>query len=661
MNNETSASFAVTDVKSRLKQGKVVTAHEAVQIIRDGDTIAMDGFIGMCAPEEILVELENIFLETGSPKNLSIIIPSTSGDGKDKGLNRLAHTGLLKRVTAGHFGMIPKVGKLAVDGTIEAYNFPQGVLAGMYVDIASGRPRTISKVGLGSFVDPRIEGGKIGPATKDDLVEVITFDGEEYLAYKHQPLNVAILRGTTADIDGNITMEKEALVLEVLYAAMAVKNQGGLVIVQVERIADRHTLNPRDVKIPGILVDCVVVSKPENHFQTSTTFYNPAYSCEFRVPAASITPLILSDRKVIARRAAFELRPNMIVNLGIGMPEGVASVANEEGILDYITLTAEAGTIGGIPAGGLDFGAAVNADCLYGMNSQFDFYDGGGLHLACLGSAQVDETGNVNVSRFGPKLAGCGGFIDISQNTKKIIFTGLFTAGAEIEVKNGKLKIIQEGKTKKFVKSVEQITFSSLTALRNKNDVLFITERCVFSLTGEGLELIEVAPGIDIEKDILANMDFKPIIKNPQLMDERIFNDALMDLNDELLSIPIPERFSYDSNNNILYVNFARLNIRTKKEVDLIKTSLESLFASIGKKVNAVVNYDKFSIAPELESYYIGTVENIVKSYYEKVTRYTSSVFLRMMIEYELEKRGFKNSVYKTLDEAKEALIKERE
>ncbi len=661
MNNLNPANFAVTDVKSRLKQGKVVTAHEAVKIIRDGDTIAMDGFIGMCAPEEILVELEKQFLETGSPKGLSIIIPSTSGDGKEKGLNRLAHAGLLKRVTAGHFGMIPKVGKLAVEGAIEAYNFPQGVLAGMYADIAAGRPRTISKVGLGSFVDPRIEGGRIGPATKDDLVEVVTFDGEEYLAYKHQPLNVAILRGTTADVDGNITMEKEALILEVLNAAMAVKNQGGLVIVQVERIADRHALNPRDVRIPGILVDCVVVSKPENHFQTSKTFYNPAYSCEFRVPAASITPLKLSDRKIIARRAAFELRPNMIVNLGIGMPEGVASVANEEGILDYITLTAEAGTIGGIPAGGLDFGAAINADCLYGMNSQFDFYDGGGLHLACLGSAQVDERGNVNVSRFGPKLAGCGGFIDISQNTKKIIFTGLFTAGAEIEVEKGKLKIVKEGKTKKFVKSVEQITFSSATALKNKNTVLYITERCVFSLTDEGLELIEVAPGVDIGKDILANMDFRPVIKNPQLMDERLFSDTLMELNDELLSIPIPERFRYDPGNNILYVNFERLNIRTRKEVDLIKTSLESLFASIGRKVNAVVNYDKFSIAPELESYYIGTVENIVRSYYEKVTRYTSSVFLRMMIEYELDKRGFKNSVYKTLDEAKDALSKPEE
>ncbi|MFA6034964.1 MAG: CoA-transferase, partial [Myxococcota bacterium] len=402
-------SPVISDIKSKMKRGKLVPADDAVRLIADGDTVVFDGFVGACVPDELIIAIESRFIRDGSPKGLTFLNTSALGDGRDGGINRLAHEGIVRRMIAGHWGLTPKLGRLAMDGLIEAYNFPQGVISHMLRDIAAGNPRTISRVGLGTFVDPRLGGGRINGRTTEELVELLQFDGKEYLAYKTMPVNVALLRGTTADLDGNITMEHEAVTLEVLPAAMAARNSGGVVIVQVERIADRHSLKPRDVKIPGMLVDCVVVARPGNHRQTAAEIYSPAFSGEFRVPLASVEAMPMGDRKIIARRAAMELRPNMVVNLGIGMPEGVASVANEEGVLDYLTLTAESGTIGGIPAGGLNFGAATNMDCLLDMHTQFDFYDGGGLDLACLGMAQMDGEGDVNVSRFGPKLAGCGG------------------------------------------------------------------------------------------------------------------------------------------------------------------------------------------------------------------------------------------------------------
>ncbi|MFY9386687.1 MAG: acyl CoA:acetate/3-ketoacid CoA transferase, partial [Smithellaceae bacterium] len=553
MSEKRIVSPVIADIRAGMKRGKIVSLDDAIRVIRDGDTLAIDGFVGY-SPEELLEGLEQRFLKTGEPKNLTLIFAAGIGDSREKGMTRLAHDGLIRRVIAGHLGLAPGLQKLALAGKIECYNFPQGVITHMYRDIAKHHPRTISAVGLGTYVDPRLGGGKVNTATTEDMVELISFDGREFLAYKTTPINVAFLRGTTADMDGNITMEKEPLVLEVLPLAMAAKNSGGFVIVQVERIADRHALNPRQVKIPGILVDCVVVAKPENHWQTFGTAYNPAFSGELKIPSASVEPLPMDERKIIARRAAFELSPNMVVNLGIGVPEGLAGVANEEGIFDYLTLTAEAGTIGGIPAGGINFGTATNMDCLISMHQQFDFYDGGGLDLACLGLAQMDARGNVNVSRFGTKLAGCGGFIDISQNAKKIVFAGTFTSGGlEVGIQDGRLHIVREGSVKKIIKAVEQITFSGETARRGNQLIYYVTERCVFQLRPEGVELIEIAPGIDLEKDILGQMDFQPIVKNPQLMDERIFKPVPMGLKDDLLSIPIEERLSYDPATNIFY------------------------------------------------------------------------------------------------------------
>jgi len=659
MNQKGIVSPIIADIRSGMKRGKIVSGDDAIRVIRDGDTVCLDGFMGGVVPEELLSGLERRFLETGGPRNLTLVYASGIGDGKERGANRLAHEGLVKRVIAGHWGLVPKLQRLALDNKIEAYNFPQGVITHILRDSAGHAPRTITHVGLGTFVDPRMQGGKVNAVTTEDLVEVITFDGREYLAYKTLSVQVALLRGTTADMDGNITMEREALTMDALSVAMAAKNSGGFVIVQVERIAERGALNARHVKIPGMLVDCVVVSKPENHWQTYGGYYNPAFSCEFKVPTASIEPLVLDERKIIARRVAFELQPNMVVNLGIGMPEGVANVANEEGIFDFLTLTAEAGTIGGIPSGGLDFGTATNMDCLVDMHFQFDFYDGGGLDLACLGLAQMDSRGNVNVSRFGPKLAGCGGFIDISQTAKKIVFAGTFTAGAaELAVEDGKLKIVKEGAFKKLVRDVEQITFSGLTAQAGSQQIYYITERCVFALTKEGVELVEIAPGIDLAKDILAQMDFKPIVRNPRVMDERIFKPAPMGLKDDLLSVPIHDRITYDQETNIFYVNFEGLAVRTRNDIEAIRQRVTEVCAPLAKRVKTIVNYDNFSIAPELEDEYIKMVKFVVSKYYSDVTRYTTSAFLRMKLGDELKRRHLAPHIFQTKEEARKALEK---
>jgi len=517
--------------EKRTDNNKIITAQEAVALIEDGATVATGGFVGIGFPEELAVALEEQFLQSKKPSGLTLMYAAGQGDGGKRGVNHFGHEGLVKRVIGGHWGLVPQLQKLAVENKIEAYNLPQGVLSHLYRDIAAKKPRTISAVGLETFVDPRNGGGKFNACTTEELVELIQFDGKDYLAYKTFPINVALLRGTTADTDGNISFEKEALILESRSIAMAVKNSGGIVIVQVERIARKGSLNARNVIIPGIMVDYIVVSQPKHHWQTFAIEYNPAFSCETKVPMESIPAMEMNERKIISRRAAFELTPRSVVNLGIGLPEGISSIANEEGIGDYITLTAEPGVIGGLPAGGLNFGAATNTDAVISQPEQFDFYHGGGLDMAFLGMAQVDKFGNLNVSKYGTRLTGAGGFIDISQNAKQVIFVGTFTTGGlKVVNENGKMVIIQEGKNRKFVEQVEHITFSGKYATRRKQPVLYVTERCVFSLTPEGMELIEIAPGIDLEKDILAQMDFKPLIKNLQLMDERIFGIAPMGL-----------------------------------------------------------------------------------------------------------------------------------
>ncbi len=617
-----------------MRQGKIVSASDAVQIIKTGDTVAFGGFIGIGFAEEISIALLDRFIETGEPNNLTFLFASGIGDGNRKGLNRLACEGLVRRVICGHYGLTPALVKLVMENKIEAYNLPQGVISSMYRDIAAKRPRTITPVGLGTFVDPRDSGGKLNSITKEDLVELIEFDGKEYLSYKPISIDIAILRGTTADTDGNISMEKEALTLDGLSMAMAAKNSGGFVLVQVERFADRGALPMRSIKIPGILVDCVTVAKPENHLQTYATAYNPAYAGEYRVPLASIPSLPLDERKIISRRAALELSQNNVVNLGIGVPEGIANIAAEEGILSLLTLTAEPGVIGGIPSGGLNFGAATNVDALIDQAYQFDYYDGGGLDAAFLGLAQADVRGNLNVSRFGPKLAGAGGFINISQNAGKVIFMGTFTAGdLKTEVKNCELIILQEGKNKKFVKQVEQITFSGKVAADNNKAVLYVTERCVFRLCKEGLELTEIAPGIDLQKHILEQMEFEPIMnETPKTMDLRIFDHQPMGLKKDLTLLPVSERLDFRPEKNLLFINFESLSIRSEMDIEQIKIEVEKKVGSRGRNVYAIVNYNNFDILPELVESYVAMVNYLTKKYYTKVTRYSTEAFSRLKL-----------------------------
>src|SRR5712692_1847524 len=479
-------------------RNKVVDAAEAVAIIRSRDTVASSGFVGVGTPDEIIKALERRFVQTGEPRDLALVFAAAPGDGLDRGLNRLAHPGLIKRLVGGHFGLVPKLARMAVDNHVEAYNLPLGCVSHLFREIAGRKAGLLSKVGLGTFVDPANGGGKLNARTTEELVRLMEIDGEQWLFYKAFPINVAIIRGTTADRNGNISMEKEALTLDNLALATAAKNCKGFVIAQVERIAASGSLNPRHVKIPSVLIDCVVVAQPENHVQTYATSYNGAFSGELRAPADRKVPLPLDNRKIIARRCALELPMGGVVNLGIGMPEGVASVAAEEKL--------------------------------------FDFYDGGGLDLACLGMAQVNANGDVNVSLFNGRLAGAGGFINISQNARELIFAGTFTTGGlKTTVADGRLKILSEGKSSKFVDKIDQITFSGRLAANNRQPVLYVTERCVFRLVPEGLELIEIAPGIDIERDILALMGFRPIVRSPNAMDASLFNEALMQLDDRLL------------------------------------------------------------------------------------------------------------------------------
>jgi len=503
---------------------KVISAEQAASLIKDGDTVGAAAIVMAGWPEDLAVAMEKRFLETGHPAGITLVHSSGIGDfvsgtessgfrPKGRGTNHFAHPGMVKRWIGGHTGLSPAMAKMIIDGEIEGYNFPQGVIAQLWREIAAHRPGVITKTGLCTFADPRVEGAKMNKATTDDIIKVIQLQGQEWLLYPTFKVDVAIIRGTTADEDGNLTATSEGCLLEWLSLAQAAKNTGGIVIAEIEYLAKSGTLHPKNVRVPGVLIDHLVIAPADLHWQSAGSRFNPAFSGDIRVPLNAIPEIPLNERLIIARRAAMELERGSTVNLGIGIPEGIAAVAGMEGASDLLTLTAESGTIGGVNAGGPDFGMALNAQAFVEQEAQFDWYDGGGLDQAFLGAAEVDPIGNVNVSKFKGRAVGCGGFVNISQHAKKVIYTGTFTAGGlKIAVENGTVVIKQEGKGKKYVKQVEQVTFSGAYATANKQAVIFVTERAVFELLDGQVTLTEIAPGINLEKDILAQMEFTPRI-----------------------------------------------------------------------------------------------------------------------------------------------------
>ena len=628
---------------------KVVSADEAVAIIRSGDMVATSGFVGVGTPDAIFAALEKRFLASAEPRDLGLLFAAAPGDGKDRGLNRLAHRGLIQRAVGGHWSLVPKLGRMAADNLIEAWNLPLGCISQLFREISGQRPGLLSRVGLGTFVDPRLGGGKLNSISTRDLVRVMEIDGREWLFYDAIPIDVAILRGTTADPDGNISMEREALILDNLAIAMAAKASKGFVIAQVERLAAMDALPARQVVVPGALVDCVVLAPPEHHVQTYATAYSPAFSGQLRVPMDRIPPLPLDERKIIARRCAMELPMGGVVNLGIGMPEAVAAVAREENLLDQVTLTAEPGIFGGIPQGGLDFGAALNPSAIIAQNQQFDFYDGGGLDLACLGMAQADAQGNVNVSRFGDRFAGAGGFINITQNARALVFAGAFTAGGlRIETGDGSLRIAREGRSRKFVTAVEEVTFNGGLAAAAGQRVLYITERCVFQLTPAGLALVEVAPGIDPERDILALMDFHPIMTDLKPMDDRLFRTAAMGLDAILLNRPLAERFTLDAARSMLFIDLTGYRVRREEQVEAVREQVRSMVEPLGRKVTAVIDYDGCVIDPVVAETWFDMVRDVHARFYDKASRYTTSAFMRLKLGDELRRREMAPHVFET-------------
>ena len=513
----------------------VMTPREAVEMIRDGDTVAFCGAGGgITEATEVIEALAERYRTTGFPKDLTLFHSTGLGDRKERGMSPLAQKGLVKAAIGGHWGQSPRLADMADKNEIEAYNFPMGVMSQMMRAAAAGQPAVITHVGLGTFLDPRQQGGKLNEVTKEDLIELYEQDGKEYLKYRTIFPDVAIIRGTTADTEGYLSMEDEVVNVDNLATAMAVHNNGGTVICQVQKVVKAGSLHPKRVHIPGYLVDALVVVPEQKQLYGAPVnrFISGDYIQDFEEESGRMP---LNERKVIARRALMEVEPGDIGNVGVGICDGIGVVAKEEGVNEQFTLTVETGAVGGVTAQGIFFGATVNMRALVDMPYQFDFYDGGGLDISFLSFAELDRFGNVNVHKFNGKAMGTGGFVNICQNSRKAVFCGtLRSGGLRTKVEDGKISIEQEGRYRKMVEQVPEITYNGREAAERGQEAVYITERAVFRLSPEGLVLTEVAPGLDLERDIFSQMDFRPLV-SPDLkeMDARLFRNENMGIREE--------------------------------------------------------------------------------------------------------------------------------
>ncbi len=518
----------------------ILPANGAAALIRDGATVTVSSSSGLGCPDAVLRAIGERFAATGAPRALTMLHPIAAGDVYGiAGIDHLAEPGLLKRVIAGSYPSgpssvpAPKIWRMIDENAVEAYNLPSGILFHMHREAAAGRPGVLTTVGMDTVVDPRREGGRMNARTTEEIVRVVEFDGREWLYFPAISVDVAIIRATTADEQGNLTMEHDGAYLGALDQALAARNNGGIVVAQVKRLAAAGSLRAQDVRVPGVLVDYVVVA-PEQ-MQTTETLYDPAISGEVRIPPATFEPVPWGPDKVIARRAALELREGDAVNLGFGISALVPRILLEEGLHGAVTWVIEQGAVGGVPLLGFQFGCAANAQAIVASPDQFTYFQGGGFDRSLLSFMQVDADGSVNVSRLAARphvTAGIGGFIDITARARHLVFSGYFTTGGlKLELCNGGVRITQEGRARKFVRTVEQVTFSGRRARAEGQRVTYVTERCVLRLEPEGLTVVEVAPGIDLERDVLAQAEI-PLRVSPELqpMDRRLFVDAPMGL-----------------------------------------------------------------------------------------------------------------------------------
>jgi acetate CoA-transferase len=515
---------------TRVKQ---LSADRAIELIAPGATVAICGAGGgVVEPTALIQALADRFEASGQPRDLTFFHTTGMGNRAERGMSVLAKPGLVRRVIGGHWAQSPLLADMAQNEEIEAYNLPQGVMCQLLRAAAARQPGILTHVGLNTFVDPRQTGGRLNELTRKDLVRLMTLDGQECLFYETIPIDVALVRGTTADTNGYVSMEDEICYLDNLALAQAAHNNGGVVICQVEKVVKAGSLHPRQVRIPGYLIDALVVVPGQTQLYTGTSRF---FSGDFVMDEGDAEPLPLTERKLVARRALMEIGPGDVGNVGVGIADSIGAVAREESVNEDFILTVETGAVGGVGAQGIFFGATVNMRALMDMPSQFDFYHGGGLNVSFLSFAEFDRQGNVNVHRFNGKIVGTGGFIDIAQNSKKVVFCGTLTAGGlKVAFADGRLNIEREGRIRKLIAAMPEVTFNGMDAIRRRQEVVFITERAVFRLTPKGVELSEIAPGVDIERDVFMRMDFTPqVAASLKTMDSRLFRPAIMGIRDE--------------------------------------------------------------------------------------------------------------------------------